>query len=45
MDVFDLVELKERLSSILGCNVDVLTEHPWMRNRLRREIEEVAVET
>jgi uncharacterized protein len=44
MDVFDLVELKDRLSGILGCEVDVLTEHPWMRDRLRREIEEVAIE-
>jgi uncharacterized protein len=44
MDVFDLVDLKDRLSSILGCEVDVLTEHPWMRDRLRREIEEAAVE-
>jgi uncharacterized protein len=44
MDVFDLVDLKDRLHEILGCNVDVLTEHRWMRERLRREIEEVAVE-
>lgn len=44
MDVFDLVDLKDRLRDILGCDVDVLTEHPWMRDRLRREIEEVAVE-
>lgn len=44
MDVFDLVELKDRLASILGCKVDVLTEHRWMRDRLRREIEEAALE-
>lgn len=44
MDVFALVELQDRLKDILRCDVDVLTEHPWMRERLRREIEEVAVE-
>lgn len=44
MGVFDLVELKDRLAEILGCEVDLLTEHPWMRERLRREIEEAAVE-
>ena len=44
MGVFDLVDLRDRLREILGCEVDVLTEHPWMRNRLRREIEEAAVE-
>jgi predicted nucleotidyltransferase len=44
MDVFDLVDLKDRLTSILGCKVDVLTEHRWMRERLRREIEVAAFE-
>lgn len=44
MKVFDLVDLKERLHEILGCEVDVMTEHHWMRERLRREIEETAVE-
>ncbi|TLD72407.1 nucleotidyltransferase [Phragmitibacter flavus] len=44
MDVFDLVDLKDRLQTILGCPVDVLTEHPWMRERLRLAIEEAAVE-
>jgi predicted nucleotidyltransferase len=44
MDVFDLVELQDRLRSILGCEVDVLTEHRWMRDRLKNEIEEAAVE-
>jgi uncharacterized protein len=44
MRVFDLVDLQDRLRDILGCEVDVLTEHPWMRERLRREIEEAAVE-
>jgi predicted nucleotidyltransferase len=44
MDVFDPVELRERLSAILGCEVDVLTEYRWMRERLRREIEEAAME-
>jgi len=44
MDVFDLVDLKDRLTSILGCKVDVLTEHRWMRERLRREIEAAAFE-
>ena len=44
MDVFALVDLKERLERILGCRVDLLTEHRWMRDRLKREIEEVAVE-
>lgn len=44
MDVFDLVDLKDRLHDILGCEVDMLTEHPGMGERLRREIEEAAVE-
>ena len=44
MDAFALVELRDRLQGILGCEVDVLTEHRWMRDRLKREIEEVAVE-
>ncbi len=44
MRVFDLVDLQDRLREILGCQVDILTEHPWMRERLRREIEEAAVE-
>ena len=44
MDVFDLVELQDRLRAILGCEVEVLTEHRWMRGRLKQEIEEAAVE-
>jgi uncharacterized protein len=44
MRVFDLVNLQDQLREILGCKVDLLTEHPWMRERLRREIEEAAVE-
>ena len=44
MDVFALVDLQDQLQNILGCRVDVLTEHPWMRERLRREIEEAALE-
>ena len=44
MDAFALVELRDRLRDILGCEVDLLTEHRWMRDRLKREIEEAAVE-
>ncbi len=32
MKAFDLVDLKERLHEILDCEVDVITEHPWMRD-------------
>jgi uncharacterized protein len=44
MGVFDLVDLQDCLKEILGCNVDVLTEHRWMRKRLKREVEEAAVD-
>lgn len=37
-DPFELIELKEELEELLGCRVDLLTEHPWMRERLRSSI-------
>ena len=38
-DPFELLEFKEALESMLGCKVDLLTEHPWMRPRLKKNIE------
>lgn len=37
-DPFEIVLLKEELESLLGCRVDVLTEHEWMRPRLKESI-------
>lgn len=38
-DPFELPEFKEALEALLGCKVDLLTEHPWMRPRLKKNIE------
>lgn len=38
-DPFELIDFKEALEALLGCKVDLLTEHPWMRPRLKRNIE------
>ena len=37
-DPFEIVLLKEDLEKLLGCRVDLLTEHPWMRPRLKASI-------
>lgn len=37
-DPFFILEFKESLSRLLECRVDVLTEHPWMRPRLKESI-------
>ena len=37
-DPFEIVLLKEELEKLLGTKVDVLTEHPGMRPRLRESI-------
>jgi uncharacterized protein len=35
---FDLLDFIDELESLLSCKVDVLTEHRWMRERLRQNI-------
>lgn len=40
---FDLVDLRDDLEELLGCRVDLITEHRWMRERVKREIEAAAV--
>ncbi len=40
---FDLVDLRDELEQMLGCKVDLITEHRWMRERVKREIEAAAV--
>ena len=42
-DPFELILLKEELECLLGCRVDLLTEHPWMRPRLKENIMRDAV--
>jgi predicted nucleotidyltransferase len=37
-DPFEILGLKEDLEALLNCRVDILTEHPWMRPRLRDRI-------
>lgn len=39
----DLVEFHDAMEKLLGCRVDVLTEHAAMRPRLRRRLELEAV--
>jgi predicted nucleotidyltransferase len=38
-DPFELIEFKEALEELLGCRVDLLTDHRWMRPRLKNNIE------
>jgi len=38
-DPFELIELKASLEALLGRRVDLMTEHPGMRVRLRESIE------
>jgi predicted nucleotidyltransferase len=38
-DPFELLDFKEAIEALLGCKVDLLTEHPWMRPRLKKNIE------
>jgi predicted nucleotidyltransferase len=40
---FDLIDLHDDLEEMLGCKVDLITEHRWMRERVRHEIEAAAV--
>ncbi len=35
---FDLVDFIAELEALLHCKVDVLTDHRWMRDRLRQNI-------
>ena len=42
-DLFALVRLREDLMALLGCNVDMVHEHQWMRPSLRRRIEQDGV--
>ncbi len=35
---FDLLDFITELESLLRCKVDVLTEHRWMRDRLKQNI-------
>ena len=39
----DLVEFHDAIEKLLGCRVDVLTEHAAMRPRLRRRLAREAV--
>jgi predicted nucleotidyltransferase len=34
-----MLDLKEKLEPLLGCDVDLITDQPLMRPRLRRNIE------
>ena len=42
-DPFELIELKESLERLLACKVDLITDHRWMREKLRKNIERDAV--
>lgn len=42
-DPFELLAFKEALEELLRCKVDVLTDHRWMRPRLRNRIAQDAV--
>ncbi len=37
-DPFLILELKRELEHLLDCKVDLLTQHPWMRPRLKARI-------
>ncbi len=37
-DPYEILELKEALESLLGCRIDLLTEHPSMRQGLKDRI-------
>jgi uncharacterized protein len=42
-DLFDLVELTDELQELLGCTVDLVTEHSEMRPHFRAELEKEAI--
>jgi uncharacterized protein len=37
-DPYEIVELKDALEKLLGCRVDLLTDHPGMRRSLKENI-------